>query len=207
MKPEEHFQLALQILSYRGEVSWQLDALRMFMIYKGRCSVCNCSAFRHDFTLYPPRCKNNCPNNVIKAHNSADLISVTMPQFCTPDTPARIGIKGGPVTLELREEKAGSTVIRMEAPVVTYPRLKGPVTRASKQTLYEMQDRRCNACFQKKRLKDLTYDHRIPKSKSGPKDMANAELLCGPCNQSKDNKSMYGFLREKWKHSLHPLLT
>ena len=34
--------------------------------------------------------------------------------------------------------------------VVTYPRLEGAVTKASKQTLYEMQDRRCNACFQRK---------------------------------------------------------
>ena len=164
---EEHFQLALQVLSYRGEVCWKLGDLRMFTIRNGRCSVCSCSAFRHDLlTLYPPRCRHECPTNTMRAYNSVDLAGMTMPQFCNPDTPLRWGMDtGGPVTLEIREENTG-TVWQMEAPVVKYPRLKGPVTKTSVQTLFEMQDRRCNACFQKKRLDDLTYDHRMPKPES-----------------------------------------
>ena len=142
----------------------------------------------------------------MKAHNSSDLAGMTMPQFCNPDSPLRRRAEtSGPVTLEIREERTG-TVVQMEAPVVTFPRLEGPVTRASKQTLYEMQDRRCNACFQKKRLDDLTYDHRMPKSRSGPRDMANAELMCASCNHGKGNKDMVNFLWERWKHKLQPLL-
>lgn len=207
MGSEERFQLALQVLSYRGEVCWQLGDLRMFAIHNGRCSVCGCSAFRHDLlSLYPPRCRHECPTNIMKAHNSADLAGMTMPQFCNPDSPLRRGAEtSGPVTLEIREERTG-TVFQMEAPVVTYPRLEGPVTKASNQTLYEMQDQRCNACFQKKRLDDLTYDHRLPKSKSGPRDMANAELMCPSCNHAKDNKDMVNFLCERWKYKLKPIL-
>lgn len=138
----------------------------------------------------------------MKAHNSTDLVGLSMPQICNPDSPLRrLADTGGPIKLELREETTG-TGIQMEAPVVTYPRLEGPVTRASKQTLYEMQDQRCNACFQKKQLDDLTYDHRLPKSRSGPRDMANAELMCAPCNQEKGNKDMAHFLRGRWKHLL-----
>ena len=95
-------------------------------------------------------------------------------------------------------------MIQMEAPVVTFPRLEGPVTKTSRQTLYEMQDRRCNACFQKKRLDDLTYDHRMPKSRSGPRDMANAELMCASCNHEKGNKDMINFLWERWKRKRYP---
>ena len=206
--PEERFQLALQVLSYRGEVCWQLGDLRMFAIHNGRCSVCGCSAFRHDLlSLYPPRCRHECPTNIMKARNSSDLAGMTMPQFCNPDSPLRRREgTSGPVTLEIREESTG-TVIQMEAPVVTFPRLGGPVTKASRQTLYEMQDRRCNACFQKKRLDDLTYDHRMPKSRSGPRDMANAELMCASCNHEKGNKDMINFLWERWKRKLQPLLT
>ena len=138
----------------------------------------------------------------MKAHNSADLAGMTMPQFCNPDSTLRRGAEtSGPVTLEIREERTG-TVFRMEAPVVTYPRLEGPVTKASNQTLYEMQDQRCNACFQKKRLDDLTYDHRMPKSRSGPRDMANAELMCASCNHAKNNKDMADFLWARWQHKL-----
>ena len=207
-EPEERFQLALQVLSYQGRACLQLGDLRIFAIHNGRCIMCGCSAFRHNlFSLYPPSCRHECPTNIMKAQNSSDLAGITMPQFCNPDSPLRRSQRiSGPVTLEIREESTG-TAIQMEAPVVTFPRLEGPVTRASKQTLYDMQDRRCNACFHKKRLDDLTYDHRMPKSRSGPRDMANAELMCASCNHGKGNKDMINFLWERWKLELHPLLT
>ena len=201
IKSEKRLQLALQVFSYRGEVCWQQGELRMFTIHNGRCSMCGCSAFRHDlFSLYPPRCRHQCPTNIMKAHNSADLAGLTMPQFCNPDSPLRRGAQtSGPLTLKLRENTTG-TMIQMQAPVVTYPRLEGPVTKASMQTLYEMQDQRCNSCFQKKRLDDLTYDHRMPKSRSGQRDMANAELMCAPCNRAKGNKAMAQYLWKRWRH-------
>lgn len=207
VEAEELFQLALQVLSYRGEVCCQLGDIRMFAIHNGRCRVCGCSAFRHDLvSLYPPQCRHECPTNIMKVHNSSDLAGMAMPQFCNPDSPLLRGAEtSGPITLEIREEQTG-TVIQMEAPIVIFPRLEGPVTKASKQTLYEMQDQRCNACFQKKRLDDLTYDHRVPRSKSGSRDMANAELMCASCNHAKDNKDMVSFLWERWKHRLQPLL-
>ena len=74
------------------------------------------------------------------------------------------------------------------------------------KVLYEMQDKRCNACFQKKKIEDLKYDHRIPRSRLGPKDMDNAELMCGPCNHAKDDNDMVDFLRERWSHLISHLL-
>ena len=206
--PQGLVQLALQVLSYHGEVHLQIDDLRVFAIQNGRCSVCGCSAFRHDLLyLYPPRCRHECPTSTLRALNSADLVSLSMPQICRPDSPLpRLGDSGGPIKLELREDTTGTGIL-MEAPKVTYPRLDGPVTRASKRTLYEMQDQRCNACFEKKRLDDLTNDHRIPKSRSGQWDMANAELMCAPCNRAKGNKAMAQFLWKRWKHRVQTLPT
>ena len=205
---EHRIRLALQVWSYREESHLKLDDIHWFSIRNGRCSVCRCSAFRHDlFSFLSPRCKHECPTNIMKAHNSIDLESIVMPQFCNPGSPIFRGSdSSGPITLTLRADNT-DTEIRMEAPVVKYPRLEGPVTEVSKQTLYEMQDRRCNACFRKKPLCDLTYDHRVPKSSRGPKDMENAELMCAPCNNEKGSTNMADFIWQRWKHAIQPLFS
>ena len=105
---------------------------------------------------------------------------------------------GGPVRLELRGGLLDA-VIGMEAPMVSYPRLEGAVTKDAKQILYDMQDRRCNACFNHKPLDQLTYDHRVPKSRASPRDIANAELMCAPCNREKDNNDIATFLPGRWE--------
>ena len=172
---QARLRLKLQVLSYRGQVTLQCGELPLFSIFRGRCDVCSCSAFRHHLTQYLARCKSNCPNNTLRAHNSTDLVSLSMPQLCDPSL-SKAGRMEGPVRLEIRGGTL-DTVIGMEAPVVSYPRLEGAVTKSAKQILYEMQDRRCNACFDYKTLDQLTYDHRVPKSKYGPKDIVNAELM------------------------------
>lgn len=201
MNDEEHFQLVLQVLSYRSAICWNDGDLRVFAINNGRCNICSCSAFRHKLLpLYPPQCRN-CPTNTMRAHNSVDLAGMTMPQFCHPDSPLRRTTASGPIRLKITAEEGGMEW-ELNAPKVTYPKLEGPVTKASEETLYEMQDRRCNACFQNKPIGDLTYDHRVPKSKSGMRSIENAELMCAPCNHAKGNRDMFDFLYEKWRSQL-----
>ncbi len=196
-------KLTLQVYSYRGKVDLKFsgDADPMFTVQDGRCVECGCSSFRHELSPLAPRC-NGCPTNSMRAINSADLVRLTMPQVCFPGTRSRGDIlRSGPVTLEIQHPTLDAP-IRMESPLVTWPRLSGPVTRASKGLLYEMQDKRCNACFERRQYNDLSYDHRTPRVRLGEKTIENAELMCGPCNNEKGSQDMFEFLYERWKHKL-----
>ncbi len=187
---------AIQVLSYQPDigVTVQLGQVPLFTARDGRCTVCGCSGFRHTLgSLYTVQCRHPCPATTIKAHNSKDLLSLSLPQICDPG----IGVPGqlgGPAALELREDTTG-VEFHLEAPIVTLPRLKGHVTQATRRVLYEMQDRRCNGCFGRRPLNALTDDHRVPKSKGGPKEISNIELMCAPCNnQEKGSADMLTFL-------------
>ena len=61
-----------------------------------------------------------------------------------------------------------------------------------------MQDRRCNGCFSRQALDELTVDHRVPRSQGGPRTIENTELMCRPCNHAKDNSHMRAFLLRRW---------
>ena len=171
----------------------QLGEVRLYTARNGRCTICDCSAFRHTLIkpLYLVQCQFPCPSSTIRAYNS-DLAGLSLPQVCDPGVrlPCQVG---GPVTLELHSD-ALVDVLRLEAPVVTVPRTEGPVTEAARQSLYDMQDGRCNGCFKKQALCKLTDDHRVPKSRGGLKEIGNIELMCAPCNREKDNRGMYSFL-------------
>lgn len=188
---------------YREESHVKLDNTHWCASRNGRFSVCRCSAFRHDlFASLSPRCKHKCPTNIMNAHKPVDLESIVMPQFCNPGSLISRGSDAiGPLTLTLRADKL-DTEIRMEAPVVIFPKLRGPVTEVSNQTLYEMQGRRCKSCFRKKPLCDLTYDHRVSKLSRGLKDMENVELMCDPCNNVKCSTNMADFIWQRWKHAI-----
>lgn len=204
MDQVEYRQLKVQVMSYAGRLTLVREGRCIFAIRGGRCEVCGCSAFRHNLFLpYPVvNCKHECPTNVMRAYNSEDLVSLTMPQFCDPAL--AIGVQrriSGPVTLELREEGMGE-IFSLEAPAVSYPRLEGGVTKAAMLVLYEMQDRRCNGCFRTIPMPLLTYDHRLAKSKAGQRDMANAELMCRRCNEAKADGDMFKFLYFRWQRYL-----
>ena len=130
-----------------------------------------------------------------------DLISISMPMICHPANREPRATKSGPLELQLSEATQG-VELRFGAPVVTHPRLSGGVTDASKAVLYEMQDRRCNGCFSRRALDELTVDHRVPKSQGGPRTIENTELMCGPCNHDKADLDMRAFLLRRWGPSL-----
>ena len=127
---------------------------------------------------------------------------MTLPRFCNPDSllfeeirtfrSIYVEISGG----------ANNGVIQMEAPVIRFPRLEGGVTIEAMHTLYDMQANQCNACFAKKPLEALTYDHRKAKSRGGERDMSNAELMCATCNNKKGNQDMYPFLMNRWQDNM-----
>ncbi len=51
-----------------------------------------------------------------------------------------------------------------------------------------LRDRfRCGYCGNGFRLKDLTFDHVIPRSKGGKSTWDNLLMACGPCNRAKGN--------------------
>lgn len=45
---------------------------------------------------------------------------------------------------------------------------------------------------EKVKIRFLEADHKWPVDPGGTNDMGNPQLLCGPCNRSKNNKVMEG---------------
>ena len=190
--------LALQVLSYKPpdmQVSWGSLQRPLLTIRQGRCVVCDCSTFRHREGPLPNviQCKHPCPSSTIRAHNSKDLAGISLPQLCGPGVQAP-GELGGPVRLQINEETTGFEAV-LEAPVVTTPKRQGQLTQAAREIMYDRQENRCNGCFMRFSLDDLTDDHRIPKSRGGLKVIGNIELMCATCNtREKKSQDMYTFL-------------
>lgn len=196
--------LASQVLSYQPEgVTLKAGDVTLFTARDGRCSVCGCSVFRHALgSLYLVVCKHPCPAKTMRAHNSKDLAGLSLPQICDPNV--RMPQLQGPIVLELA---GAGEEFRLEAPVVTLPRLEGDVTQATREILYEMQDRRCNGCFEQMPIKNLTDDHRVPRSRGGLREVGNVELMCASCNnQGKGSRDMYTFLWTRYRHVITRLM-
>ena len=67
-----------------------------------------------------------------------------------------------------------------------------PAADARKRRLYEQQGGRCNAprCATPMDLRHFEIDHIVPRSKGGPDDVENLQLLCGSCNKIKGDRDM-----------------
>ena len=58
----------------------------------------------------------------------------------------------------------------------------------NKKFLYGEQGGFCNGCEAHFRMRNLTVDHIIPKSRGGTDHISNLQLLCGHCNSVKGNR-------------------
>ena len=63
-------------------------------------------------------------------------------------------------------------------------------TLAERRDLYGRQEGYCLGCGVRTDLRLMHVDHVVPDSKKGPDVMANAQLLCGHCNDRKGVKTM-----------------
>ena len=70
-----------------------------------------------------------------------------------------------------------------------------PRTLAERRDLYGRQEGLCLGCGVRMDLRPMEVDHVVPWSKSGPDIMANLQLLCGHCNETKKDRTM----QELWK--------
>ena len=62
-------------------------------------------------------------------------------------------------------------------------------TESNKELLYHQQRGACAGCQKFFEITDLTRDHIVPKSKGGPNDISNIQLLCELCNRIKSDKT------------------
>ena len=74
-------------------------------------------------------------------------------------------------------------------------RRRRPRTLAERRDLYGRQEAYCLGCGVRTDFRQMHVDHVVPWIKSGPDIMANLQLLCGHCNETKKDRTM----QELWK--------
>ncbi len=65
------------------------------------------------------------------------------------------------------------------------PTLRRPFEPGQKQALFRSQGGRCMYCGAERDIREFQIDHMVPVVRGGPHEMANFQLLCGPCNNRK----------------------
>jgi 5-methylcytosine-specific restriction endonuclease McrA len=91
------------------------------------------------------------------------------------------------------EETVRSPSIEMRVPAVL--RLKKPTpsmmraVRFSKENVFARDEYKCQYCWKKFPILELTIDHVIPKSRGGRKNWENSVSACRPCNSRKGRRT------------------
>lgn len=67
---------------------------------------------------------------------------------------------------------------------------KGKRSKDIKHTLYGRQEGKCTGCLSWFPFRNMTLDHKTPRSKGGPDTDDNLQLLCGACNSKKGSRTM-----------------
>ena len=75
-----------------------------------------------------------------------------------------------------------------------------PPPHTHKHTLYGTQEGKCNGCQHHFPYRNLTIDHKTPRSKGGTNHPNNLQLLCQACNSLKGTGTM-NQLHKKLKHT------
>jgi 5-methylcytosine-specific restriction endonuclease McrA len=90
-----------------------------------------------------------------------------------------------------RDIRTVSVVIKMPAVVrllQAFRRHKKPV-KFSRVNIYARDKYRCQYCGKKAPMKELTYDHVMPRSRGGKTTWTNIVTCCYECNRSKANRT------------------
>lgn len=89
------------------------------------------------------------------------------------------------------EIRSTSVVFKMPAVarlVRAFKRPKKPV-KFSRINIYSRDKWRCQYCGNKFQMKELTYDHVIPRSQGGQTNWENIVSSCSPCNTKKGGRT------------------
>ena len=82
--------------------------------------------------------------------------------------------------------KSATVVMRMPAVVRLLRRVRGKRSiKFSRINVAMRDDFACQYCGRRLPLKQLTYDHVVPRSKGGADDWSNVTVLCRRCNSAK----------------------
>ena len=65
------------------------------------------------------------------------------------------------------------------------PTLRRPFEPGQKEALFRRQEGLCMYCGAERDIREFQIDHMVPVVRGGPHEMANFQLLCGPCNNRK----------------------
>ena len=68
--------------------------------------------------------------------------------------------------------------------------------KLNKIILYKRQEGYCNGCGYHFQIRNLTIDHKLPRSHGGRNDIGNLQLLCHACNQLKADGSQERLIAE-----------
>lgn len=82
------------------------------------------------------------------------------------------------------------------ATLATSGKKKQTQKQLNKIILYRRQEGYCKGCGYHFQLRNLTIDHKTPRSQGGSNDIGNLQLLCHACNQLKDNDTMERLMTE-----------
>lgn len=96
--------------------------------------------------------------------------------------------------VEEYEDEIRSTFLVIKMPAVVrlvnmFRRNKKKNVKFSRISIYSRDNFTCQYCGAKKRMKELTFDHIIPRSRGGKTNWENITTSCMPCNTRKNNRT------------------
>jgi len=69
--------------------------------------------------------------------------------------------------------------------------------KSRRQRVIKRDESTCQICFKKLSPREITMDHKIPKSRGGANTYENLRVACSPCNNLRGNDD------PDWMHGLH----
>jgi 5-methylcytosine-specific restriction endonuclease McrA len=110
--------------------------------------------------------------------------------------------------LEEYDETVSSPSITMQVPAVV--RLRKPVSsfkkgvKFSRINIFTRDDFRCQYCGARKPMKDLNYDHVVPRIQGGKTEWRNIVCACYDCNKRKGGRTPEQAKMKLLKKPIHP---